>query len=689
MHAIWLSEVNHPARQRCVTNIYGHGGEEHSYCVAEFEREYVFDAVPREVRLRVYGEAAFFLWANDAFIGCGPVSAGGDFLCKGALPWAFANHYSLTIEEKTLRIRALVRLTPLVLTEYTQGRGVFALTGEAEFDTGAKESFATDDSWRCRVKSEYVSSKNYDATRPSGEWEYAEKVSYPLEPLDAPIPMLEFQKVHPQSIRQDTVLFDRIYAAYPMLTADRACAVDVEMFEVQGQEPERQHIEFSGADTWHALRMYSIGGMRIQATNDARVEVALLSVRYPVGKMGLFETDDSGLHAVMDVCRWTLSICRQTIHLDGPRHQEMLACTGDYYIQMLMTLFENGDMRLADLDVRRTAMWLEVNDGRMFHTTYSLIWVQMLRKLYEISGNADTVLFCKGALMKLFARFQTYMGENGVIENPPDYMFVDWTVTKGYSMHHPPKSLGQTVLNAFYYKALSDACVLAKDCLKDDALYEKWSIQRDLLPEAFNRCFWDAEKRMYIDGLPTKEKNPNKWLPENPPLRHYSRYPQALAALYGLCALQYKKHLAALAADGTNGLPDLQPYFAHFVLESVIEAGIEDEYAMPLLRRWIPIALACSKGLQEGWIKPQEDYTFDYSHAWAGTPAYHLPLLLTGLKIESPGMQAISLRPQLMGLKRAVVSFHTPFGEVIVRQKEGKAPDISYPDGMSVKIRTF
>ena len=54
------------------------------------------------------------------------------------------------------------------------------------------------------------------------------------------------------------------------------------------------------------------------------------------------------------------------------------------------------------------------------------------------------------ALILLLERFERYIGENGIIEYPPDYMFVDWLAPDGISMHHPPKALGQTCLNMFY-----------------------------------------------------------------------------------------------------------------------------------------------------------------------------------------------------------------------------------------------
>ena len=92
------------------------------------------------------------------------------------------------------------------------------------------------------------------------------------------------------------------------------------------------------------------------------------------------------LNKVYEVCKWTLQICRQTLHLDSPKHQEPLACTGDYYIESLMTAFTFGDMRLAAFDVLRTADWLKENKGVMFHTSYSLIWVQMLYDVLSVYG---------------------------------------------------------------------------------------------------------------------------------------------------------------------------------------------------------------------------------------------------------------------------------------------------------------
>ncbi len=696
MNTIWLPEKVYPAYQSAHFSADKPRDEKvNPYCVAEFRKEYHFDRVPERIKLTVTGASRFFLYVNGAFLGAGPAASGGDFLATGPLGWEFSNHYEIA-GAKALSLYAIVRLQPEVLTEYNQKMGCFALHGEAVYEDGS-EFFSSDESWLCRVAKEYVTNRIYDASKEKDQWLNAEKVVYPVEHTVAPIPMLDFDKITAAE-GEDFILseggerildFDRIYSAYPLLTADRDCRLTVTVGEDENTLYDTYDLTLKAGVPFMTLRMFSIGMAKVKAVScpaGTKVNAHLLYSHYPFGKKGVFKTDDEGLNLSMDVCRHTLDLCRQTMHLDSPKHQELLACTGDYNIEMLMTLFDNGDMRLSDLDVRRTALWLMQNDGRMFHTTYSLIWVQMLRKLYEITGNEETVRFCAGAVHKLMDRFDTYFGVHGVIDNPPDYMFVDWVVFEGYSLHHPPKALGQTVLNCFYYKALTDCGQLSELLGFDRTVLTG---KAAAFKKNFNKWFYDAEKGMYIDGLSAPEESPlYHYLPENPKgLVHYSRYPQALSSLYGLCDEKDAARLAAVAADEENGLPLAQPYFMHYILESAVKNGLVDEYGMKLLRKWVPMCKGCPKGLQEGWIKPEETYHFDHSHAWGGTFAYHLPLILTGLTIDKPGMSEITLKPELHGLTKAEVSFRTPYGEVTVKQEEGKAPVITAPEGMKVNIK--
>ena len=123
------------------------------------------------------------------------------------------------------------------------------------------------------------------------------------------------------------------------------------------------------------------------------------------------------------------------------------------------------------------------------------------------------------------------------------------------------------------------------------------------------------------------------------------------------------------------------PYFMHYVLDAVYEAGLWSRYGMDLLQRWQVCLQRTEKGLAEGW----DAFKGDFSHAWGGTPAYQLPARLSGLKILSPGFARISLRPELYGLDSAFVRIPTRYGAIEIEMKKGEPPRITVPNGITVE----
>ncbi len=690
---IWLDPAVFPEYQNNSQFVTGVVGAD---CVAMFRKTVRLSRVPERVVLTVSGDAVYRLIINGNFIVQGPAPAGGDFLLESAIPWYYADRRVIHPDTAVLNIEAQVRLQPQELIDVTGGRGGFYLAGEACFGNGEVEHFGTDSGWRARIDRRFESQYVYNGAAALGPWIDAVPTGDDRRLDITPIPPLEYVVIRPTHGEQRRVRllpgrktvaeFDRIYSAYIVLKCDHTCRLAVECFETADLSVSREDITLTAAEEYQSFHLKSVGMMTVEvldAEGEVWIEPFLRFSRYPVTSEGYVHTDDERLDRVFDVCKRTLEICRQSMHLDSPKHQELLACTGDYYIESMMTAFTFGDMRLAALDIERTARWLEYNDGRMFHTNYSLIWVQWLEFVWLFTGDDALVGRCRAGLLKLLERFHGYLGEKGILENPPDYMFVDWVVTEGYSMHHPPKCLGQTVLNAFYYKALTVAAGIAERAGWDEATL--WRERAERLREAFNRCFYDNEAGMYFDGLddPTKA---GKWQPENPKMRYYSRYSNTLAALYDLCPPSETARLTRLAADDDSGLAPVQPYFMHFVLQAVCRAGLANEYGLSLFEKWKPVVDECDKGLKEGWIAPEPTYAFDHSHAWGGTPAYHLPLMLTGFRMVEPGFGKIALSPRLFGLDYADVSFPTPFGMVRCVQKKGEPPRITVPDGLDWEL---
>ena len=696
---IWLREDLFPQLQNTFL-CHASKKEGFTYGMAEFQKHITLKKPGRKAEIQVSGDTFFRFWLNGEFVGKGPVCGGGDFIDSGTLPHYYANHYVVPLSGTELLFFAQVQLSPVVLTDYSRGHGGFLLNCTVTYEDGSCECFGTDESWLGQVNYQYTKPYHFDGRLETSGWEPVAVTKDIWQVTDAPIPMLEEKEILPSEHRKISVPpcsekrylvpFSKIYAGYVKLSiaCEGECSIRVRCCEVENGASTEENMITDHSLEYRSFQFHSIGLYEILVQNNSAetVEIipSLIFSCYPVADEGSFRCSDKELEKVYEVSKWTLQICRQTLHLDSPRHQEPLACTGDYYIESLMTAFCFGDMRLAAFDVQRTADLLIQQEGRLFHTSYSLIWVQMLYDVYRFTGDQGLLRSCQEALRILLKRFQGYLGENGLLEHAPDYMFVDWMVVDGYSLHHPPKALGQTCLNAFYHGALKTA---AKICfvLGDIAAAECYEKRAQELREACEKLLFDGEKGLYFDGLDTPSKT-NKWLPENIHLKHYSKHSNILAVLYGLCEEERAVSIMEQVVRD-NTLTDCQPYFTHFYLEALKKTGLFSKYGMSLLGKWKEVVKNCDKGLQEGWYLPEEGYSFDYSHAWGGTPAYQLPCAFLGFRMEEAGFKRISFCPQLFGLPFAEITMPTPYGMIYCKLEEGKPAVLRVPEGISYELR--
>lgn len=692
---IWLDKNRYPEYQNTFINVSGFDVSEHpeyKFAVAEFKKRECFQKKIKKIKLFVSGDTFYRFYINGELVGMGPPAAGGDFSRICVMPYHYANTYELEADTDTFEILAQVRLMPQVLTDYSRTHGGFFAAAELVFSDGSSQNIVTGEDWQARLASEFYAPFECDMTLASDSYEQAALTEDIWNAQKAPIPPLTYEPVYsdggefevmPGEEKSVSVLFDRIYSAYIKLDGCGVCDMELIPFELSENDAgHKERLITNGRTSFLSHRMYSAGGCAVKikntGTEKASFTLSLISSYYPVGDEGSFESSDKELDAVYDVCKHTLKICRQSLHLDSPKHQELLACTGDYYIQTLMTAFTFGDMRLAAFDIKRTADWLTHNNGVMFHSTYSMIWFQMIYDVYMFTGDKSLIEYCAPAMRAVIKRFTGYMDESGVIQNASDYMFVDWVVFEGYSMHHPPKALGQTVLNVYFYGALKNAVKLFSAVGDNGAAAEFESLSRSL-KRAVNELFYDGEKGLYFDGLPGETPEGYYYLPQNTDIKHFSYYPNILASLYGL----HDDPAALLVRTLESGLARVQPYFMHFVLEAVNKLGLNDEYAMKLLSLWKPLAEECSKGLKEGWMAPEPSYSFDHSHAWGGTPCWQLPRLITGFEMLEPGFEKIRLRPCLYGLERAKIVMPTPKGRIVCRLERDKKPYLEIPDNIN------
>lgn len=701
---IWLPDDKYPANTHSrITALRDDGLPYYHYTVARFKKEYRFEKKLSYVNFTVSAESFFILYDGEKQIAAGPPPRAGDFYRfyepKEKL---YASTFTYRTDSCVLNLSALVRMCPVNNFEFSSGRGGFILSAEAVFEDGTVTHIKTDESWLVSLDRRFCERDFYDGRIKADSFVTAEAVTNMQSPEATDIPQLEERSVsseecsfilRPHEKLERDADFPMIYAGYLELASDGEGEVylDVECRELD-EAGVHEHAVLSHSDCYRSFRLLSVGELHITARNlsdtPMRISVSLVATSYPIGNAADFSCSDDELCGVMKMCTHTLKYCRQMLHLDSPKHCEPLSCTGDYYIETLMSAALDGDMRLAKLDIRRTAQLLRENGGRIFHTTYSLIWVRWLLDVYMHTGDVTLLDDCRDALLLLLERFDGYVGENGLLEHAPDYMFADWIYIDGFSMHHPPKALGQSCLCMYYFGALGDAQKIFS-VLGDTKRAATFAERRESMRMAINGLLFDNRRKLYRAGLNTPNSERicgEENLPPNTNREYFIKQPNILAAYFGVCDDETCRGIIdRIMSDECEGA--YQPYFAHFLLDAVFRTGLREKYTLQILEKWKKPCNECKKGLAEGFIPPQPDYSFDHSHAWGGSVLYSLPKALAGLEIISAGTKCISLSPTLLGLEHADFGIPTPYGMLKFKLKRGHVPRISAPRGIHIELK--
>ncbi len=689
---IWLNE-----------NDFFEYSSKDNFCILEFRRQYIAEQ-DTPLTIKVCASARYALFVNDKFVGRGPVSAGLDYFEYRASS-LYYDEYQISPNPK-VSIKAFVTSCETAMSERSCGiPGLYM-----EIYQGGEKIGKTDSSWKVRPLVERIDINHTDYTKPKCEFCSAKEIDNNTPIEKSPIEHLFEEKVKPSKfdkidLNSNTgyAFFDKIYSAYPeiSLKTDGEVKILIECAEIDGVGVFKEEF-VANKDTVHtSFRMRSVGQIKITLENinatNAEIDcVEIVNSIYPVKNETHFETSDELLNKIHELCTHTLKICRRDLHLDSPTHQEPLACTGDYYIQSLMEYLNIYDPTLTAFDILRTAKMLERQNGEMFHTTYSLIFPQWLYDYYMYTGDKSMVEKCQRAIELLLKKFDTYVGKNGLLEYAPNYMFVDWVLVdengnntdptnmmshgnfKGYSLHHPPKALGQSVLCMFYYNALV-RCADLYEILCEPEFIGECLDKASALRNAINDQLFDSEKGLYKGGLNTPNEIPDsEWLPKNTDKTFYLKQANVLAALFDIAPYTKRAEILDRVCENLKK-EQMQPYFYHFLLEALLKEGLFEKYGINLIKRYESLLQKCDKGLCEAW----EMFPSDCSHAWGGTPAYILKKAIAGFEMIDPCYKRIKISPNLFGLEFADFEISTPYGPIQLKLTKDEGI-ITVPDEIEI-----
>jgi alpha-L-rhamnosidase len=685
--------------------------------VALFRKDVVLEEEPTEVIAWASGSSKYRFYINGQMAGRGPSEAGGDINFKGPPSWWFYDQYDLTplFHAGTNTITVEVSMIPEVGADYSLGRGGLLFEARVTDPTGVVTTIVSDGTWNGIVSNAHMIKAMYDAREDAGTWHDAsfDHATWPaaqvlpwslfepvrLIPREIP-PLMEFRYSPTEVIYEEpgrvidpsnmlsvdaggteitpgdpimfTLNFDREVVGYLQFCIDAPADVHLHFFyqERVGKDDDSDvYISKEGLQSYEAIRLRGFQHNRVtidfkkNAENDTPVIIHYMGINftsYPVEYAGEFACSDPLLDQIWKTGRWTNQLCMQNYHLDSPIHQEPLGDTGDYMIESLIEYCCFGDARLARQDLLRTGYLLTQRDSVMFHTSYSLLFVQMLREYHDYTGDTRTVQDLLPAVHALLERFHRYLGESGLITEAPNYMFLDWITVDEFNLHHPPRIIGQGYMTAFYYQALKNAANLCVHC---DAVEKARQYQEEALVirESFNQVLWEPDRGLYCDGRPcTAPITSYTYLPDDPAGRiYFSRQTNALAVAFGIAPDDRRQDvMERVMADAS--LPPVQPYFMHFMFEALFSAGLFQEHGLSEIRKWQKILDEHPSSWKESWDMG------DYSHAWSGTPTYQISTRVLGLAPEKPGFTVTRISPNPGNLTWARGKILTPSGLITV-----------------------
>lgn len=653
------------------------------------------------------------VWLNGRFVADGPMEVGFDFnpdserWPKNEAGWWFKSRVSLEKYVLLGRNELLVEVWPGGLacnTSVTYGQPGFW----AEIRQGEKVVCVTDTTWKVMRDShwsngDYIYGATFGAGGKATTWQKAvltgdtrelatldvpEPFDRPLapahitmpfsrEPLREPKLPMTIVPGGPQVIQ---FAWDEHVAAqleFTIETAGRA-VLHIDFAELPGYTHHRMnYVSCSGRQTYRMPRLNSFQYVTFTVetadwmTRDAQ-PVTLLEVTAHRRGLDLpqtmpFETDraNAWMGRIRDCCDRTLRMCSQRMFLDSPLHQEVTACSGDYWIETLMSLVLYGDSRLAKADLDRTARLLRQRKGVMFHTSYSLMVVSWLKDYFLYTGDEAFARNCFEATKLVLKVFEKYLGKEGLVSQAPNYMFIDWIADGDITYHHPTAARGMGAMTALYVISLEDSAFLAEH-FGDRRFAAKCRRRAEAVRLAYRKALWREKRKYFADGLVGVCQSKPYWgLPADEGHETFTVQNNVLAVLAGVVTGEEARALLKRILKDANLIPP-QMYFCHFVFEALRRCGLMEELGFGLLRKWIPVVAEHPTGLKESW------HCGDYSHAWGGTPAYQLVHSVVGFEPAAPGCVEVRFQPVAGPLKRLHTEIPTPKGNIIVDYDYGK-----------------
>ena len=392
---------------------------------------------------------------------------------------------------------------------------------------------------------------------------------------------------------------------------------------------------------------------------------------YPFEQKALFDSDDDTLQRIWEIGWRTARLDAHETYMDTP-YYEQLQYIGDTRIQALISYAVTGDDRLARQAIAAFAN-SKIPEGltqsrypsnlEQIIPPFSLYWIGMLDDLYWYRPDAHIVRNNLQGTRDVLAWFFGYLQPDGLLREPRYWNFVDW-VPEGDRIPSFDAHGESCVLSLELAGALRDASELER-ALGDPAVASAYDARLAHMRESIYQRCWSPERKLLAD---------------TPDHTTFSEHANILGVLYDVIPKREQQQILLRIVNDQEHLMPASYYFRFYLARALEHAGLGDLYLSSLgpWRKLLPMGFTT-------WPEMPGDTRSD-SHAWSAHPTYDLLTIVGGIHPGSPGFRTVRIAPELGDLKRLVVRYPHPLGEIEARyQREGELlkVDIVLPAGLT------
>ncbi len=362
-----------------------------------------------------------------------------------------------------------------------------------------------------------------------------------------------------------------------------------------------------------------------------------------------FETDETGLDQIWDICWHGLRLSAQDNLLSDLYYEQMqyvgdlrphlmawTALTGDLtYFKSAMEQFNNS--RLPDGNVTSCYPL----KATFVHPTYSLIWVDMLHDLMMWEGDKDIISAYTSEIQEVFDYYESLINQNGLVGKSRYHMFIDWYLPKGGNSR-VNKDGNSAILTLNYAYTLNKAAEIMEWLGKQEKSLNYSQRAQELSNNVRSLCF-DSQRGIYAD---------------DPEKTFYDQRASILAILCGAHSESESKTMMRILLDENTEFDSRANLFYYFYLfEAMASTGTGD--FSQALQPWKDIY---AMGLTATPEKRIEQHPRSEVHPWTAHPVYFYFRTALGIEPATPGFKTVAIKPNPGSLKFLKGSFPTQHG---------------------------